>query len=239
MSNIILGSDGIAIRQGIYQQSFDAKTDLGRFIPLEDGRIFRYCKCDGGITIGYLCVSPTFDDDDDQVAQTNYGFAVGSKDNISVLLGAAPTANQYADGLLVVSDGDGEGQSYRIRKNTAVIPIKIWLYDEVITAVADGDDITLMKNKYLDVIVSEVAGIATPIGVPLITITDNYYFWAQTRGYVGVLVDGSAAPVVGDNVMAGAAGTVRVAAGAVDPVIGVCVFAAPTGEYCIVDLHLE
>lgn len=241
MGNVVLGSDGIAIRQGIYQEKLSKETDLGRFIDFEGGRRFRYCKASGVLARGRLIVAPTFDDDDDQVAQTSNAIVAGSKDNISVLLDGAPDKNQYEDGLLVVTDGTGEGQSYRIRKNTAAYePCKIWLYDKVITTIADGDDITLMKNKYLDVIVGEVAMVATPLGVTMITITTGgYYFWVQTRGYVGVKVDSGTAPALGDNVMAGAAGTVRVANGHIDPVIGVCVFAAPTSETCIVDLHLE
>ena len=240
MGNVILGSDGIAIRQGIYEESLSAKTDLGRFIDFEDGRRFRYCKASGVITLGHVCTAPGPDSDDVAQVQTDYGLAVGDKDDISVLLNATPTANQYADGLLVVSSGTNAGQSYRIKKNTAANPTKIWLYDEIVSVVADTCDITLMKNKYLDVVVAPTSVITTPIGVPLITITiGGYYFWAQTRGYVGVLAHSGSQPVVGDNVMMGTTGTVIVASGAVDPIIGVCVYTPAVSEYCIVDLHLE
>ena len=240
MSNVILGSDGIAIRQGIYEEKSVQMTDLGRFIDFEDGRRFRYCKCSGGITIGHVCAAPGPDDQHVAIVQTNYGLAVGDKDDISVAVTTAPTANQYADGLLVVSSGTNAGQSHRIKKNTAASPTKIWLYDPIVSVVAAACDITLMKNKYLDVVVAPTSVITTPIGVPLIGVTDLYYFWAQTRGYVGVLSEGTGTqPVVGDNVMMGTTGAVKVAAGYVDPVIGVCVYIPTYDEYVIVDLHLE
>ena len=241
MGNVILGSDGIAIRQGIYEEKLDQKTDLGRFIDFEDGRRFRYCKASGAITLGHVCAAPGPDDQHVAIVQTNYGLSVGDKDNISVAVTTAPSANQYADGLLVVTSGTGYGQSYRIKKNTAASPTKIWLYDKIITTVAATADITLMKNKYLDVVVAPTSVITTPIGVPLITITSGgYYFWAQTRGYVGILSEGTGTqPVVGDNVMQGTTGAVKVANAVTDPVIGVCVYIPTFDEYCIVDLHLE
>ena len=153
MSNIILGSDGIAIRQGIYEESVDAKTDLGRFVDFQDGRRFRYCKCNGtaGITKGLMVQAEVLNGDHDNVVQTNYGLSVGDKDNLSVALDGDPTANEYADGYLLVNDGtsQGEGQMYKIRKNTAAhAPCKIWLYDKIVTAIAAAADITLVKNRY-------------------------------------------------------------------------------------------
>jgi len=243
MGNVILGSDGIAIRQGIYEESSTKKTDLGRFIDFEDGRRFRYCKASGAITIAHVCTAPAPDSNHVAQVQTGYGLSIGDKDNLSIKVNSAPTANQYADGLMVVSytAATGGGQAHRIRKNTAASPTKVWLYDPIVTAVAATCDITLMKNKYLDVVVAPTSVVTTPIGVPLITITTGgYYFWAQTRGYAAVLSETTGTePVVGDNVMMGTSGAVKVAAGYVDPVIGVCVYIPAYDEYVIVDLHLE
>lgn len=244
MSNVILGSDGIAIRQGIYEESVSQKTDLGRFIDFEDGRRFRYCKCNAsaGITIGHVCAAPTYDDDDDAVVQTNYGLAVGDKDDISVAVGAAPTANQYADGLLVVTSGTNMGQSHRIKKNTAASPTKIWLYDPIVSVIAAACDITLVPNKYLNVVVAPTTVVSTPIGVPLIGITTAYYFWAQTRGYVGIMTDSATSSTAkGDNVMIASTtpGAIKAVSAFTDPVIGVCIVTTADDEYAIIDLHLE
>jgi len=242
MGNILLPADGITIRQGIYEESSTQKTELGRFIDFEDGRRFRYCKADGAITKGHMCQSPAIDSDHTEVVQTGYGITAGDKDNISVLLSAAPSANQYADGFLICNKGTGLGQIYKIKKNTAAYdPCKIWLYDKVITTIAETAEITLIKNKYLDVVVAPTTVSGAPVGIPLISVTDDYYFWAQSRGYAPLVVDDSSTLVVGDRVIFG--GTDE---GAGDPAAddtsvsyGTVIYVATADEYAIVDLHLE
>lgn len=243
MSNTILGSDGITIRQGIYQENENKMTDLGRFIDFEDGRRFRYCKASGAISIARVCMAPGPDSDHVAQIQTAYGLSVGDKDNLSIKVNGAPTANQYADGLLVVSYNGvtGGGQSYRIRKNTATNPVKVWLYDPIKTAVDATCDITLMKNKYLDVVVAPSPILTTSIGVPLIAITaGGYYFWAQTRGYAAIMSETTdSQPVIADNVVVGTGGVVKASGDVSNAVLGVCVYIPDYDEYCIVDLHLE
>ena len=241
MGNIVLGSDGIVVRQGIYEQSSTQKTELGRFFDFEDGRRFRYCKASGAITKGHMAASPAIVNNQKEVAQADYGLSVGDKDNISVLLSAAPDANAYIDGTLICNKGDGLGQVYRIKKNTAAYaPCKVWLYDEVITAVPAASELTLLKNKYLDVVVAPSTVVGVPVGVPLITITTGgYYFWAQTRGDCALLVSGML--VVGENVGragTGACSTIS-STSANKAVYGVARYVATNDEYAVVDLRLE
>jgi hypothetical protein len=247
MGNIVLGSDGIAIRQGIYEQSLAAKTELGRFMDFEDGRRFRYCRAGAlGLTKGLMTMAPAVVSNHKDVVQTGYGIAVGAKDNISVLLAAAPTANQYADGFLMCNKGTGLGQIYRIKKNSAAyLPCKIWLYDEVITAIAATAEITLTPNKFNGVLVAATTPAGSHVGIPLIDVTGTYYFWAQTRGYAPFLADSTitTAYVIGEPV--GDAETLTVA-GSCDgmenvnnAVYGICVQIPEASEYGIVDLRLE
>lgn len=242
MGNVVLGANGIAIRQGIYEQSASQKTELGRFIDLEDGRRFRYCKSNGGTTKGHLVQGPPIDTYHDDTAQTGYGLSVGDKDDISIVVTTAPTANQYADGYLIVNEGTtGIGQIYKIKKNTAASPTKIWLYDAIITAVLVTDEVTLVKSRYLDVITCPASGSLTGVllGVPLITITDDYYFWVQTRGYCSIVTDDNL--TIGNLVEPGAtdAGSCSAATGAAIPIIGFVAYAAVAEDYAVIDLHLE
>ena len=241
MSNVILGSDGIAIRQGIYEEKSTQETDLGRFIDFEDGRRFRYCKASGAITKAHMCQCAAMDSDHTDVVQTGYGLSIGDKDDLSVLLTAAPTVNEYADGYLICNLGTGLGQMYKIKKNTAAYaPCKIWLYDKIITAIAAASEITLVKNRYLDVVVSLASATGTPIGVPLITITTGgYYFWAQTRGSCPLVTD--AALTVGDKVEQGQndTGSCQPVSGDTPPIFGTVVYPGNTEEYAVIDLHLE
>ena len=242
MGNILLGSDGITIRQGIYEESSTQKTELGRFIDFEDGRRFRYCKSNGGTTKGHLVQGPPIDTAHDDTLQTSYGVSVGDKDDISIVVTTAPTANQYADGYLIVNEGTtGIGQIYKIRKNSAASPTKVWLYDAVITAILATDEVTLVKSRYLDVITCPASGNMTgvPLGVPLITITDNYYFWAQTRGYCSIVTDDNL--TIGDPVEPGGtdAGSCTAVSAYTMPIIGFVAYAAVAEDYAVIDLHLE
>ena len=244
MGNIVLGSDGIAIRQGIYEESSTKKTDLGRFIDFEDGRKFRYCKDGGsGITKAHMCRTEAVDGSHDDVLQTNYGLSIGDKDNLSIVLDGAPTVNEYADGHMIVNAGTGLGQIYKIRKNSATNPTKVWLYDAILVAVLVADNVTLVKNKYLDVCVTPASATigGLPIGVPLITVTASYYFWAQTRGYAPLLVANGGTAVAGNDVGHGdTAGSCQIIADhAADPYYGKCVYAAAADDYAVIDLHLE
>ena len=96
-------------------------------------------------------------------------------------------------------------------------------------------------NKYKDVIVTPVAEVATPIGVPLIDITDNYYFWAQTRGYCGIVVGDGETITIGqqaaiDDTDAGACAN---RGSYTEKAWGVIVQIAAADTYATIDLKLE
>lgn len=250
MSNIILGSDGIAIRQGIYEESKVAKTDLGRFLDFQDGRRFRYCRAANATipkgTMAVASVTPAAHEDE---LQSGYGVSVGAKDNISIGLTSAPDANDdYAGGYLFVMDatnsGSGQGYMYKIKKHdTGSSPCHIWLYDKVVAAILDTDEISLIKNKFDDLIVSPASAVVMPpVGVALITVTAVYYFWAQTRGYCPMLAGAANITIgqeVGVDVSTNIGAAEDVAGTSAEPVWGIAVTAAVDGEYAVIDLHLE
>ena len=253
MSNIVLGSDGIAIRQGIYEESSVLKTDLGRFIDFQDGRRFRYCEDGGsGITKGHLVCPAAVVANDNTVTQTGMtvtisGGHIGAK-VINVLLGAATTANLYAGGFFVVEGGTGLGQCHRIRKNKAggasvESPCEVTLYDPLVVALDATSIISLTQNKYKDVRVAPATTVTSPIiGVPLITVTASYYFWCQTRGYAPVVVDDDGALTVGMGVASGGGdpgAAIIEAAGLLSHRIGIAVQVAAQDTYATVDLMCE
>ena len=252
MGNILLGSDGIAIRQGIYQQKVDKMTDLGRFIEFQDGRKFRYCQADGNITRGHMAAGGAVAANDNTVTQTAMTVAlsngyIGEK-VINVLLGGATTLNLYEDGVLSIEGGLGLGYMYRIKKNKAggalyTTPCELTLYDPIIVALDATSIISLTKNKHKDVIVAPTTVVRAPAGVPLIDVTDNYYFWAQTRGYALLVVDDGDTVVTGDYVMGGSTdpGAIEAVTGTDVTIVpyGVVVQIAAADTYALIDLKLE
>lgn len=250
MGNILLGSDGIAIRQGIYEQSKTKKTELGRFIDFEDGRRFRYCLSNGGTSVGLMNAAVPVNTNTDGITQTlmtivrSNGY-VGKKEVNVLLDGADATAHEFDDGLLVVESGTGAGYAYRIRKNDAqgaayATPCALKLYDPIKAVLAAGNIISLFHNKHFDVITAPTSQAGPPVGVPLCDVENNYYFWAQTRGYAPILRHGTGTLTAGKLCGIGdAAGKVADQAQYYTYVWGLCIFAASTSRYATIDLMLE
>lgn len=253
MGNIVMAQGGIPIQQGMYEESITKKADLGRLLPLSDGRCFRYCyKATGaGITQSHIAAAAALDGNADTVTQTAMtvaisGASVGAK-VIKVLLAAAVAANLFDDGLLVVEDGVGKGYCYRIKSNKAggaavATPCELTLYDPIVVAFDATAVISLTVNKYQDVVVAPVDEKSTLVGVPLIAITAEYYFWAQTRGYAAVMSDTAQNPAAGDLVSIGTttAGSCRTGEGTLYQPFGVCIQPASAhSKYCTIDLMLE
>lgn len=250
MGNVILGSDGIAIRQGIYEAKADKMTDLGRFIDFEDGRRFRYCLSNGGTSRGLMNAAVPINNNAAGITQTGMTVAlsngyVGEKEVNVQLGGAAATAHEFDDGLLVVENDDGAGYAYRIRKNNAqgaayTTPCAVTLYDPIKVEFAINNVISLFHNKHFDVITAPTTEKGPPVGVPLCDVANNYYFWAQTRGYAPILRHSSGTLTAGKLCGIGdAAGKPADQAQHYTYIWGLCIFAASASRYATIDLMLE
>ena len=253
MGNIVLAQGGIPIQQGVYEESLTKKCELGRLLPFLDGRCFRYCyKATGaGITRSHIAAAAALDGDCDTVTQTGMTVAISNgyigEKVIKVLLSAATTAHLFDDGLLTIEDGLGEGYCYRIKSNKAggdavATPCELTLYDPIVVALDATSVISLTKNRYYDVVVAPVDEKSTLIGVPLIAITAEYYFWAQTKGLAAVMGDTAQNPAAGDLVSIGTTtpGSCRTGEGTVYQPFGVCIQpASGASKYCTIDLMLE
>ena len=250
MGNIVMAQGGIPIQQGMYEESITKKAELGRLLPMLDGRCFRYCQSDGGMTRGHMCSGAEVDSNMNTVTQTGMtvtisGGSIGAK-VIKVLLGAATTANLYEDGLLVIEGGVGLGYAYRIKSNKAggaavATACELTLYDPLVVALDATAIISLTKNRFKDVIVTPVSETAAPVGVPLIDVTDNYYFWAQTKGYAPVVVGDSETINVGQQAAIDDTdpGAVANRGSYTEKAWGVIVQIAAADTYATIDLALE
>ncbi len=250
MGNIVLAQGGIPIKQGMYEESVSKQAELGRLLPLLDGRCFRYCKCNAsaGIAHGKMAAASLVVADDNAVTQTGMtnaisGASIGAK-VIKVLLAAATTVNLYEDGLLTIEDSTGEGYCYRIKSNKAggaavATPCELTLYDPIVVALSVTSIITLTMNKHKNVIINPTdSDASSAIGVPLIDVTTAYYFWAQTKGYAALII--ITAGTIGQLVGPGNAdGACDAASGTVYKPWGTQVQIATSGNYATIDLNLE
>lgn len=107
------------------------------------------------------------------------------------------SANDYADGFLVVNDAAGEGITYRISGHAAWAAtdasVRINLSDPVDEALtADTSEISL-HSIWRNVIQNPTAATNIAVGVADVAYAINDYFWGQTRGVASVLQEATAA----------------------------------------------
>lgn len=239
----------IGPKQGIFEESATAKHRVGEKLCLEDGSVFYYAKASEALSKGKITTfkATTFNEDTVTVAH-----AIGTT-AVTITASAAIAANQLADGWLVVDEGTGAGDRYKIKDHLAIsngATGVINLYDGLRTAWATADtDITLYVQPYSEIQESNTDAIECPAGVPLIGITNAYYFWLQTWGFCSVLINGTASQL-GNLVterqltLAGTAGAVDVLTvhGAGGPGIGQALLDAADYEdakYALVFLQIN
>lgn len=233
------------------------KHALGRILELDDGtgRAYRYTK-NGAVELAphLMAASALIDAQQIGQIQTAYGASVGAiKFDILATTAHTITDGELKDGWLLVNDGAAGtmGDLYLINDNYEVVPgtdtaLTIILAEPLRHAILATDDVSFIKNKFLDVIVTD-QGTKTnsgqAIGVSRVTVAVSYYYWAQYRGFCGMIVDNGDTIIVNEPVgwpgTHGVDGTVGLVANdGTDDVWGILV-STPTGdEAVIVDLML-
>lgn len=209
------------------------------------GRVFAYCRA-GAVALvrGKLSVASTV-----VANHVNMSWetapAKGDK-TVTLTLGAtAATADQYKDGMLVVNDGTGEGRLYPIDGNLAADSagtITVYLSEAIDTAGALAEaNVDLLTGKYNGVVISATDQADAPVGVPIVAVTEAYYFWAQSAGPCAVLADETLTPV-GARVTIGSAvaGSVEMQDAVAEPIIGeVMQQAGVDTEYPAINLMID
>lgn len=223
--------------QYIMEESSTQQYALGSRLALADGRAFRYTES-GAVALGAgLCVSTPLTGLEREDTLTAV-VAAGARSLTYTAVGTL-TANQYADGMLCVVDGAGQGLQYKIQNHLAITAAAtgvINLYDPIITALDITTDVILVQNAYKDVVLAPDQ-IVQVMGVPGIPVTANYFFWAQTWGICPVLNEDGLGDLATERICSlGTSGGYLATNGAVPgaPVIGTAIFDsldATNGDY--------
>jgi hypothetical protein len=171
--------------QGIYDESEDQLLPAGTRLEFGDGRVYRYAKAGGTLVMGQLMqAEAAVANHVDLVCPT--ASAVGDT-TVHLTLGAtALVANDYKDGYFQITDGASEGMSYKIKSHPAAdasANVTVTLYDKLHAVVTNADStVSLVKNPYQDVIQAPATVTGAAVGVTPRAVTDNYWFWLQTKG---------------------------------------------------------
>ena len=189
---------GLTTNSVVYAQDFrdissTKQMPLGVRGETRDGRKYRYALA-GAVTLapGKMNVAAVLvANHTNLLVQT--AAAVGA-DSVRTTFGAtAATADQYADGYLVVNDSAGEGINYLIRGHGAVASagvITVNLDDPVKVALTTASEVSLQANPWSAIVVGPNALAHRSVGVNNVAITAAFFGWVQTGGDCSVLSDG-------------------------------------------------
>lgn len=221
----------------------DFGVTLGSMLQMTDGRTFVYCKNGGTALVpGKLiqsAVYTTVADFEDMAIATH---AVGDT-TLTITAGGtdAVTANQFAGGRVVVGAGAGElGHQYFIKSNTAAAAAATFTVtlDEaggLRDTISAASTVNLYQSPWNGTVLDAATGIL--IGVPVCDVPASYYFWAQTRGLVGVVSGG--AITIATPLLANGNGTVIVDdAATAKRAVGYSTWAFDSGDAGLIMLNL-
>jgi len=191
---------GLPIIYGIdpYNSESSPSHQLGTIGYDSDGRKFVFCKnnATNAMVAGNLQQAPVEDTGDQDLA---IAAAASAGDTKVSLAAATVTANQYADGYLVVTVTPGEGLYYKIKSHEAATAatVVINLYEPLKVALTTASNADLVLNPFNGVTISSTSITAPVVGVAMTAVPASYYSWIQTAGLGVVTADASGAVTVG------------------------------------------
>ena len=227
--------------QGLFDLSSVTQQNLGDLVHSNDGRAYRYAKCGGAdISRGRLTQSSA----EDTATQNLTAVAAAIGDTTLVSTSTVTiTANEYANGLAIITTGPGVGYAYKISGHAAFTSAAptLQLADPIAgIALTTASRIDLIRNPYSAVIVNPTTASSAANGVSVAgTFTTLYFGWVQVAGVAPLLADG--ALVVGADCVAsnGTAGTVEQAPNVIgtQSIVGVAQTGVATTEIGAVRLQ--
>jgi hypothetical protein len=239
--------------QTIYDESETQNYKLGTQLIYGDGtgRKFRYAK-NGGTALVQAYMTQTAVEESKFVAivQTGYAQVAGATDiTVLVTTGSATAENSLAGGMMTCNKVSPAvlGDVYHIvasklQSDDTLLDLKLE-FPGIRNAIGATGEVSLSYNPWYNVVVHPTTtATARAAGVPLIPVTANYYFWAQTGGPAPIIVDTGDTLTIGDPV--GIAGTSAVAGAAgvrvtVQTEWGQCMSIATAAEPALVYLSLD
>lgn len=171
--------------QALTAESATQNFPIGTRIVVGE-RVFRYAKAGGTLAAGKALVAAAAAADHIDLVPSAVASAGDTAISLTNGASTAITANMYDEGYLFSNDGTDEGHMYRIASHTtaAVDAVATFtLTDALLTDVTadNANEFGLIKNAWSGVTHSATEELLFA-GVPLIDVTDTYYFWCQTWG---------------------------------------------------------
>lgn len=161
-----------------------------------DGNLWRYCKADSTqIAAGLFCCSITTPTNEQTVTVAH---AIGVE-TVEVTA-AGISANDFQDGILVVTAGTGAGEVHAIKSNTATgdpstgtINVTFYEGDGLKVAWSTTDtDVDLFKAPYETMVFCATDGQQLAVCLTQGIIPASNFFWGLAKGFGAVMMDNAA-----------------------------------------------
>lgn len=239
MSKYLSGAGVIFSGDPLRTDEAVATHNLGDLLLAHDGRKFRYALAGGtALVVGNLQQAAAEDTVDQNITPTAASIGALSVVTSSTM---TVTANQYAQGWMIVSVTPGVGYQYAIAGHAAytAAAATFELLDPIQVALTTTSRVDFVSNPYRSVIVNPITATSCPAGVAVNNITASQYGWIQTGGVATILADGVqvvGAGVVASNLIAGA---IEDVASTTQAIVGTCVTGIADTEYGAVYLLLD
>lgn len=226
------------------QTTTSKQDNYGAVGATADGRRYRYVQFAGTVTAGNLVVAPVLVSAHQNVAVQTAAPANATQVNVT-LGAAAATADQYAEGLLVVGvDGSGVPVTRKIKGNTAgngssVITVFLDPKEPLLFALTTSNVVSLSPSIFNGVAASTTAGF--PVGVVVTPATAGTWGWVQVYGPVGVVNDAAGALSALGKIKQSTtvAGAVVASSAATDVQIGAVLQATAASKSGLVSVNLD
>jgi len=198
---------GSAPKQSVYETSATQQHRLGaKFI--DGDRIFRYAKNSSAATLSKALMNQcqVVETKTHEIVQTGHAWAVGDLSGTMLVTTAGTfAANEFTDGWFFGNKvGSSMGDIYRVLASEITAGTDTIMKLELETAVRNAIGVTaemsLIPNRWYDVVVFPTSHTGYAAGVGLVDIAASYYGWLQTGGPAPLLVDDDETIVIGDTV---------------------------------------
>jgi hypothetical protein len=175
--------------QELYSSSSVKQHKLGQIAWTPDGRKFQYTLAGELLVAGDWYQTAVHAST--YVSQACPAVAAIGATTISVTVGAAFTANQFADGYAIISAGTGIGQMFLIKSHPAAASgtCVLTLDEPVRVALDTTSTITTIKNAFDSVVKWAVTQTGSSAGAAVFPVASGEYGWLQTGGMGCALSD--------------------------------------------------
>ena len=176
-----------------WTESSDQKWPLGTLIRQGD-RAWRYARNgSSGLNVAapvqQAAVAHAEQNDDIVVGAAAAIGAVEVELTSTANLDTAPneTADDFAEGYLIVNDAAGEGHMYKIKSNEAFASsgdstFTLYPDESIRVALTTSSQVGLVRNPFYKTIATTAVVSGMVLGIPQFAVTASYYYWLQTGG---------------------------------------------------------